>query len=183
VVGVQVLLAAAALLLLATGLAKIARPTPTGLALAALLPALPIRRAPFAARALGLVEIVAAAVALAVAGPAGPVAVALCYLGFAGYVAHSLRAPGVPASCGCSGRDDTPVTGAHLALNIAFGLAAAVAAAAGTSPLLRGAPAPAALVAASALAVVAACAGWLVVTVHPQLVAARRLLRSPVREP
>lgn len=172
-----VLVASAALLLLATGAVKIRRPAPTATALLTLLPVRLARRARALAVLLGLAEIAVGLAALTARGPVGPALLALAYAGFAGYVAAGLRA-GSGASCGCSGREDTPVTQVHLALNLAFTTVGIVAAVAGTAPLAsRGTYALAGL----AVALLGAYAGWLAVTVFPQLAGARAALRTPAQ--
>lgn len=176
-----VLVAAAALLLLATGAAKLHRPAPTATALLTLMPVRLARHARALAVLLGLVEIVVGLAALLAPGPVGPALLALVYVGFAGYVARALRS-GDGASCGCSGRDDTPVTPVHLALNLAFAVVGVAAAASATAPLVDHG---AASLAGLAMALLGAYAGWLAVTVLPQLAGARAALRAhtPVRVP
>ena len=115
---------ASALLALA-GAAKLTRPEPTAGALKSI--GLPGSR--LAAQALGLTEVVIGAAALVFGGAVTATAVAISYLGFAGFVVVALRTGGAVASCGCFGTDDTPPTIVHLVLNLAA-VAAAVAAAA-----------------------------------------------------
>jgi hypothetical protein len=116
----------AALLLVPAGLAKIRRPAPTGLALARLgLPGSdPL------VRVLGVVELVAAAVAVAIGGVAA-VGVAVLYVGFAlisaAQVVRAART-GEAADCGCFGDDSAPVGWSHVVVNLllAAGAVAAV---------------------------------------------------------
>lgn len=114
-----------ACLVLATGgAAKAVRPLPTRRALYALgLPS----AAPLV-RALGVVEVVLAAVTIVVGGLT-PVAVGAVYMAFAAFVAVARR-NGSVGSCGCFGRSDTPPTQLHIGLNL--GAAAAAFAATGT---------------------------------------------------
>jgi hypothetical protein len=73
-------------------------------------------------------EVVVAAGALAWGSRPFAAALALSYLGFAGFVLAALRR-GVPlSSCGCFGVQDTPPTYGHVVLNLAaVGVATAVA--------------------------------------------------------
>ena len=105
----------AAALLAAGGAAKVVRPAPTARALGEMgLPA-----SATLVRLGAAVELAVGAGALAGAGGAFAVLVALSYLGFAVFVAAALRR-GVPlSSCGCFGVEDTPPTRTHLALNVA----------------------------------------------------------------
>ncbi len=167
-----VLAAAGAFLLLATGLAKLRRPAPT----ADVLVALRWRFRVPAALALGAGEVVVGALVVGLGGPVGPALECLLYAAFGAYVLRGLRSA-AGASCGCSGHDDTPVTALHLTVNALFAAATLAAALARPEPLLR-LPAGS-LVAGAVLAAVLAAVGWLAVTVHPQLVAARGALRSP----
>jgi hypothetical protein len=106
------------------GALKLGRPATTARALGEMgLPS-----SPLLVRVGAAVEIAVAAGALAWASVPFAMAVALSYLGFAGFVLAALRR-GVPlASCGCFGVQDTPPTYVHLALNLAAaGVAVAVA--------------------------------------------------------
>jgi hypothetical protein len=114
------LLAAAALLVLAGGV-KVIDPSSTRVALrTAGLPA-----SSGAARALGLVEVTIGGAALAVGGLAATAAVALTYVGFAGFARHLHRASRGRADCGCFGGSSAPVSPLHVWVNVA--VAAAVA--------------------------------------------------------
>jgi hypothetical protein len=117
---------ASALLALA-GAAKLTRPEPTAGAMKSV--GLPGSR--LAAQSLGLAEVVIGAVAIVFGGAIAAGAVAVSYLGFAGFVVVALRMGGALASCGCFGTDDTPPTLVHLILNLAAAGAAAAAAVAG----------------------------------------------------
>lgn len=120
----------ASLLLVVAGAPKLARPDETARALRSV--GLPGSTA--IVRVLAVTEMAVGAYALLFGGRLSALAVAIVYLGFAGFVAYALANGGVVASCGCFGRDDTPPTWAHLILNLAFagaGIAAAIAPVAG----------------------------------------------------
>lgn len=86
--------------------------------------------------ALGLWEIVAGATALAFGGATGGLLLFVTYAGFAGFVAWSLK-KGLPIqSCGCFGRDDTPPTWGHVAVNSSAALAGLVIAATGGGDII-----------------------------------------------
>lgn len=106
---------AAALLLLVAGVAKVATPAATRVALrTAGLPSTPL-----VARALGAVECAIALSALALGGPVPAALVALTYLGFAGFSARLAAASRGTASCGCFGASSAPVGRLHVAVNLA----------------------------------------------------------------
>lgn len=101
-----------ALLLVASGAAKIVDPKPTQGALAAMkLPS-----GFFLVLALGVVEFGAGLGALVAPGSVAPV-VAVLYLGFTVFVAMAMRRGVAIQSCGCFGRRDTPPSLAHLVAN------------------------------------------------------------------
>lgn len=106
---------AAALLLVVAGAAKVRDPGDLG------------RAAPFGAagvRALAAVEVVVGLVALVHPGVVVSGAVAASYAGFAAYVVW-LRGRGGPlATCGCFGAVDTAPTRTHVAVDLAFAVAA-----------------------------------------------------------
>jgi hypothetical protein len=105
---------AAALLLVAAGLAKVRRPETTAIALRRAGLAVP----PWAVRAGAAAEVAAGCWACTSARvPAG--IVALSYLGFAGFVALALRRGSPVSSCGCFGETDSPPTLSHAVLNLA----------------------------------------------------------------
>jgi hypothetical protein len=108
----QAVSALSLVLLAASGVSKVLDPDPTRGALAAAR--LPSSR--WIARGLGLSEVVAAAVGLALGGPWLALA-ALLYLGFSAFtlIAVSRRLP--IQSCGCFGREDTPPTVLHVIFN------------------------------------------------------------------
>ncbi len=99
-------------LLIITGVAKVARPHDVERALTGL--GLP--RVPFAGTMIGLGEIAIGASAFVF--PAALVLQGAAYLVFAGWIFAALRADVPLASCGCLGKDDTPPSWGHLILNV-----------------------------------------------------------------
>lgn len=125
-------LGAASLLLFAAGGAKVADPTRTAGALAALgwvVPPAVVRLGALAEAALGAAGVV-------MGGPAVAALVALSYAGFAGFVALALRSGTPVGTCGCFGRADTPPRAAHVVADLALAAGAAVAAATDPVPLV-----------------------------------------------
>jgi hypothetical protein len=144
---------AAALLLLAAGAAKVADPTRTAGALAAVLAAVlgrPVRAAPAVVRAGALGEAALGAATLVAGGRALSALVGLSYAGFAAFVAAALRTGAPVGTCGCFGRPDTPPRPLHVAVDALFAAAGLAGAVVGLDPLLSASPA--AIVAAVALA-------------------------------
>lgn len=120
--------AAAAVLLVIAGLAKVLHPRPT----AEMLGTLGLPGVPALAAAIGVGEFALGLLALVVGGPFFAVATGIVYVGFAVVV---LRALAVDApSCGCFGRDDTPPSWIHVVGDLVFAVASFVAAA-GSTPL------------------------------------------------
>ena len=120
---VAVMAFVAAALLVASGLAKAARPLPTSRAMyAAGLPG-----DAWIARGIGAIEIVVGAWFLASPSTAAGVALAVLYASFAGVVGFLLVARPEATSCGCAGTTDVPPSRIHLTLNV-VAVAAAVAA-------------------------------------------------------
>lgn len=107
-------------LLVLSGGSKIRDPEPTRGALRAA--GLPSTRAAVTGLAVG--EIVVGASALGSTGPLVSAAVAVLYVGFAGFVTVALLTGRPLASCGCFGTSDTPPGWIHVAVNLT---AAAVA--------------------------------------------------------
>lgn len=99
-------------LLIITGVAKIARPHDVERALTSL--GLP--RVPFAGTMIGLVEVGVGVTAFVF--PMALVLQGIAYLIFAGWILAALRADVPLASCGCLGKDDTPPSWGHLSLNV-----------------------------------------------------------------
>jgi hypothetical protein len=81
------------------------------------------------ARALTVAEIMLGVAAIAVGGRWADTGVALLYLGFSAFLVVALR--GSTASCGCTGRANTPPTVAHLVMTVMFAACGAAAAAVG----------------------------------------------------
>lgn len=111
---------AAALLLTCAGLSKAWRPAPTAAALrAAGLPA-----GVAVVRVASGAEVVIGGWALTSSSLAA-LAVALSYLGFAGFVALALRRGSSAGSCACFGRAGAPPTAGHVAIDLAAAATAA----------------------------------------------------------
>jgi hypothetical protein len=106
--------AAAALLLIVAGMAKIARPAPTTELLATL--GVPGRRA--VTVAIGGVETLVGLGALAVGGSITAAATGVLYAGFVAVVWRAMSAGA--ASCGCFGRVDAPPSWIHVVGNAAL---------------------------------------------------------------
>src|SRR6266550_3440753 len=115
--------AAAALLLAAGGLMKLARPHSTARALrSAGLP-----NSIVAVRIGAGVELVLAATAIVAGGTLPAAGIALSYLAFAAFIVLAYRRGGPVSSCGCFGEVDSPPTVLHVLLNIGAASAALVA--------------------------------------------------------
>ncbi|HEY7279981.1 MAG TPA: MauE/DoxX family redox-associated membrane protein [Actinomycetota bacterium] len=114
----------AAGLLIASGLGKLARPTPVVDALAAA--GLPGGRV--GARALGVVEVAVGVGALWRPGVATGLAVAVLYLAFASFLVRLIRRGGA-ATCGCVGSGEAPPSWLHVSLDLAAVVVAAAVAA------------------------------------------------------
>jgi uncharacterized membrane protein YphA (DoxX/SURF4 family) len=164
--------AAAALLLLWSGVAKLRRPGPAAQMLVGLL------RRPFPAqglvvRLLGALELTVGLSVLVTGGRTALAALAACYLAFAAVAAR--LATGVhQAPCGCFGRSETPAGLVHLVVNL---VAAAFAVAGALRPFgaLAGYGGQDGTVLAVGLGQVVVLAGlaYLVVTALPDVLAAR----------
>jgi hypothetical protein len=157
--------AAACLLLVLAGAAKIYRPRGTRPAATALgLPA-----SPAAVRTLGAIELGVAAVGVAIGGTAAW-AVAAMYLALA-IAAWRLRVRSPGTACGCLGVSDTPVTATHVIVDFAAVAAALLASPAG-SPL---AAAGNNVFARVAFVLLVACCAWLVAIILDSLPALNAL--------
>lgn len=110
------------LLLIITGVAKIVSPHDVERALAGL--GLP--RIPFAGAIIGVVEVTVGTAAFF--SSMALLIQSVLYIAFAIWVFVALRLDVPLASCGCLGRDDTPPSWAHFALNL-IGAGVTVAAA------------------------------------------------------
>lgn len=105
------------------GIAKVVDPEPTSGALAAAR----FPSQPRLVRALGLLELSAALVGLAI-GSAATALAALLYLGFVAFTLLALHGDRPMQSCGCFGREDTPPSLFHLAFNTVSGFSLALVA-------------------------------------------------------
>lgn len=165
---------AAALLLVAAAAPKLVAPTSTVVALRGVGLAWVGART---ARALTGLELAAGVGAIVIGGRVTDGIVALLYLGFSGFLVLALRSPGT--SCGCTGRDDTPPTVAHLLMTVvlAVGTAAATVAGGRTGLLaVSRAGNSSELVVLAGLAMLAAWLGWAILTVPIGLPGDRRAI-------
>ena len=122
----------AAGLLIASGVGKLARPAPAVDALAAA----GFPGGAVAARALGVVEVLAGAAALWRPSTASALVVAGLYLAFALFLVRLIRRGGA-TTCGCVGSGEAPPSRLHVALDLtAAAVAVAVAVAATGVPSL-----------------------------------------------
>ena len=101
--------------LILAGLAKMRRPSATASALRELSIPSPLA----AARLLGVAEVVVGVLAIAAGERILWVGVAAAYTAFLGFVLWALADSSRVGSCGCFGREDTPVTPSHAAFNAA----------------------------------------------------------------
>ena len=142
---------AGALLLVAAGAAKVADPTRTAGALAAIgWPSSPVL-----VRLGAAVELALGTTMIVIGGPALAMLVAASFLGFAVFVLIALRSRTPIGTCGCFGRADTPPRPSHIIVVVALAAAATVGAVADAPALAEAswaAWAIAALIAATAYA-------------------------------
>lgn len=164
---VALLHAAAALLLVAAGLAKILRPAPT----AELLASIGLPEVPAAVAVIGVVESLVGVSALAVGGPLLAVATGTLYVGFIVAVGRAL-ATGA-GSCGCFGRVDSPPSWIHIIGNAVFATVSFIAAA-GPTPAQAMAEQPANGIGFVLAAGVTAGLALVAFTAVPEALAARR---------
>ncbi|MBA2338426.1 MAG: hypothetical protein H0V96_11850 [Acidimicrobiia bacterium] len=108
-------------LLVASGYAKVANPSPTAGALQ--VAGLPSGRR--TVTTLGAVEVAAGLAGVALGGRPGGLAVAVVYAGLAGFVVVALLRRWPIQSCGCLARIDTPPTWVHVVFNLAAATTAA----------------------------------------------------------
>ncbi len=135
------LLAAAAVLLIIAGMAKIARPSTTADMLFSLgIPEIGFFGGERLAVVLGIAEAGLGIAALAIGGPVTATIVGVFYIGFAVAVLRALSVGAV--SCGCFGRVDAPPSWLHVVGNGALAVASFVAIA-GSTPVevMEGQPA------------------------------------------
>lgn len=159
--------AAAAVLVVVAGAAKIARPAPT----AELLGSLGLPEDRRVAALLGGLEVVVGVGALAVGGPVVAVAVGALYTGFTLTVVRALAVGA--ESCGCFGRADAPPSWIHVVGNLAFAVVS-FAAGAGDTPVDVMEGQPAAGVGFVVLVGVIAGLALVAFTALPEALAARR---------
>lgn len=126
---VTALHAAAAVLLVIAGAAKLGRPEST----AEMIAALGLRVPTTGVRAFGAAEMALGLAALALGGPAVAAATGAVYALFALVVVRAIAVGA--ASCGCFGRADTPPSWIHVAVNGAFSVASFGAAIADNTPV------------------------------------------------
>jgi hypothetical protein len=159
-----------AALLGVAGLAKIRRPGPTAQAMrTAGLPG-----SPGLARALGVVELVVALLALGFGGPSTALVVAAAYVAFASVSIRLIARPAA-GGCGCFGDESAPVTNLHVALNLIAAMFAGTAALWPTDGLpALVADEPVASVLLVALIAVGVVLGQTAFTALPELTAASR---------
>ncbi len=166
---------AAALLLVAAGVVKVARPDTTRIALRTA--GLPSR--PWAARLIGVGELLVAGYALLAGGRAGTLLIAGAYAGFALFAERLRRMGRGRVSCGCFGTSSAPVSTLHVGVNLVIVAVAGVAAIrppAGAVTVARATPLGGVVFAGFTLML-----AWLVLvllTAVPELLAATR--PSPV---
>lgn len=101
--------------LILAGLAKVQRPSATAGALVQLSIPAPL----LAARLLGVAEVLLGVFAIVTGSAILWAGVALSYAAFTGFVLWALGDSSRVGTCGCFGREDTPVTPGHAAFNAA----------------------------------------------------------------
>jgi len=172
------LCAAAAVLLLWSGLTKLARPDATAAMLAGLLRR-PSRTWDPAARLAGLAEVAVGAAAVVTGGRPACAALAACYLLFTAVAARLARGER-PAPCGCFGRADTPTSRIHVAVDLVACIAAVagIVAPPGAWGGFAGQP-PLVLAVGLGQAALLAAMAYLLVTVLPAVLADRARLVGP----
>lgn len=123
---------AAALLLIAAGAAKLADPTRTAGALAAMgWPA-----SPLLIRTGAVAELTLGAATLAIGGPALAMLVTASFLGFALFVMAALRNDTPIGSCGCFGQADTAPRRGHVVVVLLLAAGCTLAAVRDAAPLI-----------------------------------------------
>jgi hypothetical protein len=168
------LLAAAALLLLVAGIAKLRTPGPAARMLVRAGPFRSVRRARIGARLVGVVEAGAAVATLATGARAAIVLLLVCYVVVTA-VAVRLAFGSERASCGCFGAADGAVGVPHLVVDaaaVAIAIWAAVRPPGDVTALFD--DGPLAGVTVTFQAVVLTALAYLSLTALPALVAARR---------
>ena len=165
----------AAVLLLASGPAKLRAPDAVGALLTELnLPGWRRGRSRVAARAVGVAEIIIGGYVLVRGDRLSTLLLALAYLAFAVVAARAVSVGSI-ASCGCFGAASAPVGRIHLAVTLSCLAAAAAGTAVGAGPLTRHFDAgPGVGIATLVLIAVLAAALYLLITVLPVLLAQLR---------
>ncbi|MDQ6784846.1 MAG: hypothetical protein M3063_15710 [Actinomycetota bacterium] len=133
-------LAVAAVLAVVAGFAKLLRPGPVAVALRGIGVGW---GTPTMVRAGSLLEALVGAVAVGAGWTPAIVALAVSYLGFAGFVAVARTHPGI-ASCGCFGETEAPPSWRHVIVDVGLAtgcVGAAVAGTPGIGPVLGAQPA------------------------------------------
>jgi hypothetical protein len=167
-------LAASALLAL-SAVPKLAVPTSTILALRSVGMAW---AGPKTVRSLAGLELAVGVGAIVVGGRVVDGVVALLYAGFSAFLVLALGRPG--ASCGCTGRHDTPPTASHLVMTTVFTAGAVAAAVPGGHTglwLLSRSGHPGEVLIVGALAMLATWLGWAILNLPGSLARVRRRLR------
>jgi hypothetical protein len=174
--------ASLAMLLGLAGVAKIVRPAATAVTIGR-LPGLRRMGIQGVARAVGALELLIAAAALAVGNRLAAVLLTACYLAFVVVTVVLLRIEG-DADCGCFGASPSPLNHAHLAATVSFTAFAALAIVAPPGPFL-GSPGFEVLGGVPFLVLVLTLTGcgYLLVTALPELAdirgRVRRLSETP----
>ncbi len=133
-----------ALILVLSGALKVVSPDSAADALTMVLSPLGVRVPDFGVRALGAAEMGLGVVGLVVGGSLVALGIAGSYLGFAAVAEILRRQTDAVSSCGCFGRNDTPPSVIHTAVNLvaaAIGFAAVVWPADDVSTVLADQPA------------------------------------------
>jgi hypothetical protein len=168
-------IAAAAVLLVVAGAAKLRTPGPAATMLVGFWPGLrPLRRARAVARAAGVVELGAGLAVLAVGGRVTAAVLTACYLALT-IVAVRLALRSESAPCGCFGAADGDVGPAHIVLDVAalgVGVAALVHPVGSVAGLFTDGTLTGFTLAGQAALL--AALGYLSITALPALTAARR---------
>ncbi|WP_375487524.1 MauE/DoxX family redox-associated membrane protein [uncultured Jatrophihabitans sp.] len=185
---ISVLVAAAAVLLVVSGVAKIRHPEPASALVRRLLHRPRERyRSVLLVRGIGVGELAVGTAALAAGSRTALALLAAAYVGFAVVAVLALRDGAARTPCGCFGSADSPLGPAHLVLDAVAAVAGVAGAVRPSGPalgLLDGAGLTAAVACVQVLLL--ASLGYLAVTSLPALLAARRALlpsTTPLQEP